>query len=34
MHSFIEGGLEFDLNYTMYTILKSDENGIRENGVR
>jgi len=34
MHSFIEGGLGFDLNWTMYTIFKSDENGIGEYGVR
>jgi len=34
MHSFIGGGLGFDLNYTMYTILKSDMNGIGERGVR
>ena len=34
MHSFIEGGLEFDLNCTKYTIIKSDENGIGESGIR
>jgi len=34
MHSFIEGGLGFDLNCTMYSILKSYGNGIGECGVR
>ena len=34
MHSFIEGGLEFDLNCTRYSILKSYGNGIGECGVR
>ena len=34
MHLFIKGGLEFDLNWTMYSIIKSDENGIGECGVR
>ena len=34
MHSFIEGGLGFDLNWTKYTIFKSDENGIGESGIR
>ena len=34
MYSFIEDGLGFDLNWTKYTILKSDENGIGEYGVR
>ena len=34
MHSFIKGGLGFDLNCTKYTIIKSDENEIGECGVR
>ena len=34
MYSFIEGRLDFDLNWTMYTIFKSDRNGIGESGVR
>ena len=34
MHSFIGGGLGFDLHWTMYIILISDTNGIRERGVR
>ena len=34
MYSFIEGGLGFDLNWTMYSIIKSDINGIGESGVR
>ena len=33
MYSFIEGRLDFDLNWTMYTILKLDKNGIGEYGV-
>ena len=34
MYSFIEGGLGFDLNWTMYSIIKLDENGIGECGIR
>ena len=34
MHSSVEGGLEFDLNYTTYSIFKLDDNGIGECGVR
>ena len=34
MHLFIKGGLGFNLNWTKYTIIKSDYNGIKEYGVR
>ena len=34
MHLFIKGGLEFDLNWTKYRIIKSGRNGIGEYGVR
>ena len=34
MHSSIEGGLGFDLNWTMYLIIELDDNGIGECGVR
>ena len=34
MHSFIEGALEFDLDWTVYSIIKSEYNGIGEYGVR
>ena len=34
MRSFTENGLEFDLNWTGYTIIKSENNGIGEYGVR
>jgi len=33
MHSFIEGGLGFDLNRTTYIIFKLEENGIGESGI-
>ena len=34
MYSFIEGGLGFDLIWTVYSIIKSEMNGIGECGVR
>ena len=34
MPSSVEGGLGFDLNYTMYSIIKADDNVIGECGVR
>ena len=34
MPLFVEGGLGFDLNYTKYSIFKSDMNSIGEQGVR
>ena len=34
MPSSVEGGLEFDSNYTKYSIFKLDNNGIGECGVR